>query len=301
MDSSHFHNTILSPSLELIKNDSKMKRFYFLPGLISVVFLSILLVYQAIYTYIELLGNKDIILEFVLNLFHSNYATEIIIWATIFILFYILSVPIFEWGLIRYIDQKKSWEASRWDSIGFWIYRFAPVFEFNNLTAMFKFMSIVNGYLFALRFLWLDYLWILSLIFLIAFFLSVILNVFIAYAKFEIVLANKGVFEAIASSAQIALLNIKTTLRLYIMMFILNIKVIINFIIFLIFPILSAIILGFISSQIFATILLIILGAIFLFLILVLGYLAWVLEIFTTSIWYHAYIEGKKKLDEASS
>lgn len=297
---SDFHKNILSPSLEIIKSDSKMKRFYFIPGLLSVVFLSILLVYQAVYTYIELLWNTDIILEFILSLFHSDYATQLIIWSIIFVLFYILSIPVFEWWLIRYIDQKKTGDASRWDCIGFWIYRFAPVFEFNNLTAMFKFMSIVNGYLFALRFLWLEYLWILSLIFIIAFFLSIILNVFIAYAKFEIVLANKWVFEAIASSSQISLLNIKTTLRLYVMIFVLNIKVIINFIIFLIFPILSAIILGFISSQIFATILLIILWAIFLFLILVLGYLAGVLEIFTTSIWYHAYIEGKKKLDEVS-
>jgi hypothetical protein len=61
--------------------------------------------------------------------------------------------------------------------------------------------------------------------------------------------------------------------------------------VFLIFPILSAFIIGFISSQFFVTIIFIVLGLIFLFLISMLGYMAGVLEIFTTAIWYNAYKE----------
>lgn len=121
---------------------------------------------------------------------------------------------------------------------------------------------------------------------------------FIAYTRYEIVLQNKTVFQAIGTSSQIALLNIKTTLRLYVLMFVMNIKVIINFIVFLIFPILTAFILGFISSQTYAMIAIVMLGGVFVFLLLVLGYLAAVLEVFTTAIWYYAYHEGRKKLDE---
>ncbi len=75
-----------------------------------------------------------------------------------------------------------------------------------------------------------------------------------------------------------------------------NIKVLINFIIFLIFPMLAVFITGFISSQIFTTIAFSIIGWLFVLFIIVLGYMAGVLEIFTTTIWYHAYKEGKKKL-----
>jgi hypothetical protein len=78
-----------------------------------------------------------------------------------------------------------------------------------------------------------------------------------------------------------------------------NIKVLINFFVFLIFPILSAFIIGFISSQVFVMIIFVILALIFIFLICMLGYMAGVLEIFTTAVWYHAYIEGKKKLDDS--
>lgn len=295
MDTS-FTENILNPSLKLIRSDYKIKRFYFFPWLMSVIFISVLLVYQAIYTYSILLGKEDITLKIILNFFHSQYVSEVLIASSIFIVLYIILIPIYEWSLIRYIDKLSSWDASRSDSFGHGIMRFAPLFEFNNIFNMFKFMSIVNGFLFALRFLGIEYASFLIIVFFIAFLFSIILNILIAYARYEIVLEWKWVFEAIWVSSQIALLNIKTTIRLYIFMFIMNIKVIVNFFIFLIFPILSAFIIGFISSQIFITLIFIILGLIFLFLICMLGYMAWVLEIFTTAIWYNAYVEGRKKL-----
>ena len=138
----------------------------------------------------------------------------------------------------------------------------------------------------------------LSILFFIAFLFSIVLNILIAYAKYEIVLENKWVFEAIWISSQIALLNIKTTLRLYVLMFFMNIKVIVNFFIFLIFPILWAFIAGLVTSQTFAAIAFIILGVFFVFLILVLGYMTAVLDIFTTSIWYYAYKQGKQKMEK---
>ncbi len=295
---SHFTKNILLPSLQMIRSDSKIKRFYFFPGLLSVIFLSVLLVYQVIYTYVVLLGKKDKILEPILQIIHSEYLSSIIIVSTIFVILYVILIPIFEWALIRYIKQKSQWDASRSDSMWFGIFRFYPLFEFNNIFNMFKFISIINGFLFSLRFLWLQYFSILSIFFSIAFLFSVILNILIAYARYEIVLENKWVFEAIGSSSQIALLNIKTTFQLYILMFIMNIKVLINFIIFLIFPMLAAFIAGFISSQIFTVIAFSVLWILFFIFIIILGYMAAVLEIFTTAIWYYAYEDGKKKLKE---
>lgn len=75
----HFTKNILLPSLHIIKNDVKIKRFYFIPGLMSVIFISVLLVYQVVYTYVELLGNSDTMMRIILTFFHSDYATEIII------------------------------------------------------------------------------------------------------------------------------------------------------------------------------------------------------------------------------
>lgn len=103
-----FTEQILVPSLKLIRSDTKIKRFYFLPGLLSVVFLSILLVYQAIYTYVELLGNRDELFQVLLNIFHSTYIHEIVISSAIFIIFYIILIPIYEGALIRYIQESEN-------------------------------------------------------------------------------------------------------------------------------------------------------------------------------------------------
>lgn len=119
---------------------------------------------------------------------------------------------------------------------------------------------------------------------------------FISYAQYEIVLEKNGVFESIGVSSQIALLNIKTTLRLYTLMFIMNIRVMINFVTFLVFPLLAVSIGGWISSQFFAFLAYIILGGTFVILILFLGYMAAVMDIFSTAMWYYAYKEGRKKI-----
>lgn len=292
-----FQNSIIVPALQLIKDDNKVKKFYFLPGFLSIVFLSVVLVYQVVYTYVVILEKKEQALEVLLNFFHSSYAQETLIISAIFIIFYMLITPIFEWGLIRYIDRVEHHETpSSSDAIGFWIFRFYAVFEFNNIFGMFKLASILNWFLFALRFVGIEFLSALSIWFFIAFLFSIIIGVFIAYARYEIVLENKSVFPAIAVSSQIALLNLKTTLRLYFMMFVLNIRVVINFFLFLIFPLIFITLIGFITSQIFITIAAFILWLIFLGFVLILWYMSAVLEILTTAIWYHAYIEGKKKL-----
>ena len=87
---------IILPAWEIIQEHSKLKRFYFLPGLLSIIFLSVLLVYQAIYTYVEVFGYKEQAFEVILNFFHSNYALEVIIGGAIFFIIYILISPIFE-------------------------------------------------------------------------------------------------------------------------------------------------------------------------------------------------------------
>ena len=42
---------IIFPAWNLIKDDGKVKKMYFLPWILSIIFLSALLVYQTIYTY----------------------------------------------------------------------------------------------------------------------------------------------------------------------------------------------------------------------------------------------------------
>ena len=292
-------NDIILPAWELIKDDSKVKKMYFLPWILSIIFLSALLAYQAIYTYTILSDKKEETLEKILNFVHSAYIVEFIISAAIFILLYIFIIPIFEGALIRYISKKDlTNNAEVWESLSVWLYRFLPVFEYNNLFSEFKFLSIVNWYLFIIRFFEFNYINIINYVFLILFLFSIIINILFAYSKYIIVLENEKVFKAIWKSAKLALMNLRNTFKLYFLMFILNIRVVFNFIVFLIFPILIVTILWFISTQIIQTVALIVLATIFIWFILFLGYLTWVLEALKTSIWYFAYKKWNERLNE---
>jgi len=292
-------NDIILPAWELIKDDSKVKKMYFFPWILSIIFLSALLAYQTIYTFTVLSGKKEEVLLKILNFVHSTYITEFLIWAVIFIILYILIIPIFEGALIRYIAKKDiNSEAEVSESLSVWLYKFLPIFEYDNLFSEFKFLSIVNWYLFFLRFFEFHYISIISNIFIWLFLFSVIINILFAYSKYIIILENESVFSSIWKSTKIALMNLKNTFKLYFLMFILNIRVIFNFILFLIFPIFVVFIIWLVSTQILKTLTLIILWLIFLFFLLFLWYLAWVLEALKTAIWYYAYKKWKERLVE---
>jgi len=288
---------IILPAWKLIRTDAKIKKVYFFPWLLSILFLTFLLVYQSIYTYVNIFNKKDDALLLLLDFFHSSYFWQMLIVAIIFLLLHVLVVPIFEWGLISYIDAKSKTEeyVHFSDVLGVWVYRFLPLFEYNNFS-QFKTISVLNAYLFTLRFLGLEYIKYISWLFIIVFLFSIIVHILFAYTKYEIVLRWGKVLSSIMKSSKIAILNPKMTLELYIMLIFLNIRVVFNFIIFLIFPVIIASAFVYITSQFFLIIALIILIPLFIFFIIFLGYLASVLEIFKTSIWYYAYIEWEKRI-----
>lgn len=289
---------IIQKARDLIYEDNKIKKLFFLPWLFSIIFLTLILVYQTIYTYVEIFQQEDKILRIILNIFHAWYLLEIIIWFLIFLIIYIIIIPLYEWTLISYISKKNdnNTAVSIYDSFWVWLYRFLPLFEFWNIFDQFKFITTVNIYLFCLRFIWLEYILYLSIAFIFLLFISTIVNILFAYAKFEIVLNNKSAIEAINESIKISTLNLYTTTKLYFYMFILNIRIIINFLVFLFFPFIITTAITYITTKIFLIITIIILSIIFCILIVILWYLSWVFEILTISIRYFAYIEWKNNI-----
>lgn len=288
---------IIIPAWEIIKNDSKIKKFYILPWLLSIIFLTAILVYQTIYTYVELFWKKEEALVIILKFLHSNYIFEFLSISIIFLIVYFLLTPIFEWWLIKYINYKNEKEdITSSDAFWEWLQKFLPVFEYNNMFSEFKIISILNWYLFILRFIWLEYISILNYIFLVLFLLSIILNVLFAYSKYIIILEDKNVFESIWISSKIAILNLRRTIKIYFFILFLNLRVIFNFIVFLIFPVIIVLAISFITSKIFFIIAISIITILFIFFILILWYLTSILEIFITSIWFYAYKEWSNKI-----
>lgn len=294
-----FKKEIILKAWNVINEDTKIKKIYFFHGLISILFLSLLLVYQVIYTYVELFNKKEEALVVILNFFHSSYFIETLIAFGVFILVYIIISPMFEWALVHYLHKKNTnTEASFTQAFGAGLYRFLPLFEYNNIFNQFRFISIINIYLFCLRFIGVAYIYYLSAAFLFLLWIATIINILFSYARFEIILNNKKALASISSSVRIALFNLWTTIRIYFFLFLVNIRVIINFIVFLLFPILIALIVTYISSKIFLIITLGMVIFTFICLIILLWYLWGVLDIFKTAIWYFAYQEWLKNLDD---
>jgi len=292
-------DNIIQKAWDITQHDSKIKKIYFIPGLISIIFLTFILVYQFIYTYVVFFNKEDIALNFILNIFHSRFFTEILVWWIIFFIIYIIIIPFFEWSLIWYISKKENNDyVSVTDSLWNWLYRFLPFFEYSNIFSQFKFISILNMYLFCLRFVWINYIWLVNISFLFLLFVSIIVNILFVYSRYEIILNNKKALESISESVKIAIINFWITTKLYFFMFLINLRVILNFLVFLLFPILIASAITYITSKIFLIITVVLFSIIFLVLILILGYMWWVLDVLKTSIWYYAYIEWKKKLEE---
>jgi hypothetical protein len=295
----NLRNSIILKAWDLIQEDIRIKKIYFIPWLISIIFLTFLLVYQTVYTYVVLLDKKEEILVVLLELFHSEYILQLIIWLIIFYIIYTILLPIFEWWLIYYIDKKNKGEKVTGSEIIWWgLYKFLPFFEYTNLFSQFKFITTVNIYLFCLRFVWIEYIWFLNYAFWLLLILTTILNILFSYSRFEIILNDKKAIWAISQSMKICLFNLWITTKIYFFLFLVNIRVIINFFIFLLFPIIITAAIVYISSQIFLTITIGILTIIFIWLIVLLWYLGWVFEVFKISVWYYAYLEWKKKVKD---
>ena len=286
----------------MIAQDDKVKKFYFLPWILGILFLTVMLVYQTVYTYVVIAGKKSEALHLILKFFEKDYFWEVIIIALILLILYIFLVPIFEWALIKYIDKKETeWfekNISTSDVLWVGLFKFLPIFEYDQMFSKFKFLSIINFYLFTIRLLWLEYLSQISWWYFFLLLFSMIINIFFSYSKYEIVLWNKKVFESVWSSAKIAVLNLKTTVKLYFLIFILNFRVIFNFIVILIFPLLISLAISFFTTQIYITISVIILTILFVILLAFISYLSAVLEIFTTSLWYYAWKNWKDKVKD---
>ena len=292
-------DNIIYPAWNIIKNDSKIKNFYIIPWFLSIIFLTILLTYQSIYTYVEIFWKREEALVIILKFFHSDYVLEVIITTIVFLIIYFIFMPIFEWWLIKYIDNKKNGNnISTSEAFWLWLYKFLPMFEYNNLFSEFQFISVLNGYLFSIRFIWIEYIKNINYIFFVILILSFIINILFAYSKYIMLIENKSIITSIWTSSKITILNLPISIKLYFLMFFLNIRVIINSLIFLSFPILIIISIWLITSKIFLTIAIIILTILFIICIIILWYLTAVLEIFKTAIWYYAYIEWKNKLEQ---
>ncbi|EKE27672.1 MAG: hypothetical protein ACD_3C00174G0004 [uncultured bacterium (gcode 4)] len=289
------------PSWELVNHANVIKKFNFLPSLLSTIYLSVIVLYQVAYSYIIIFQKKDEFFSLVINFIHQSYFIEVVIWAIIWLLLYLLLQPIAEAWILFMIDAFSKKEESK-QKISYWISQgilnFLPLFEFHNFMWLFRLLSIVTFYFLLLRVFGQDYAVPISIIMGIYMIFAVWINLLFVYTKFFITFEKKSVFEAISLSTRMTLNSMDITLKLYYTLFLVYARVIITIVVFTIFPLIFSALFAYVSTKIFFIVWVTIIFIIFAAFLLFISHLNSVLEIFVEALWYNAYIENKKNSPE---
>ncbi len=156
--------------------------------------------------------------------------TFLIIWGIIAVIFYLLLPPIWYSSIIYRLSGKTSNSISA--SIWKWVLKFFPMFEY------FGMISLLSPFLIFITASRLYFMHILDqpliiTILVIWSLLSIGTSFFLAYTPFIIVLEDKPVLTAIRESAQLAIMNVKTTAKFLILKYFLAIRFITNIVLLL--------------------------------------------------------------------
>lgn len=295
-------SNIVIPSWEIVNTGESIKKFNFIPSLLSTIYLSIVVLYQIAFSYVYIFHKKDEFFSLVIDFFHTWYITEVIIFVVIWFLLYILLQPIAEWWIACMIEgytKKDPLKSTLTYWISQWILNFLQLFELHNFMWLFRLLSIITFYFLLLRVFWQDYAISISVIMWIYMLFAMTINLLFAYTRFFIVFEKKHLFEAISLSTKMTLMNMEITVKLYYTLFLVYARVIVTIILFTVFSLIFSAIFAFLSTQqIFFTIWISSLIIILFFFIIFISHFNSVLEIFVDSLWYNAYIENKKNMPD---
>ncbi len=127
------------------------------------------------------------------------------------------------------------------------------------------------------------------------FLIAVLINIFLAYTRFFIVIEERRAFDAITASANMALENLGVTIKLYTTLLLVYVRTILTVCIFILFPFIISAILTYAAVAwvkiILLSVLLIMVGIFMVFV----SHLNSVLEIFVETLWYRAYKDNKSR------
>ncbi len=286
---------IVIPAWEIARTNSQVKIFNLFPSILSTLYLFLLTTYQVAWTYIYIFDLKDEFFSQVVHLAHSSYFWVGIILFLWFLLLFIFLVPLSEWWLIALIDRidKKHDHPWIWFAFKQWLQHFLPIFELNNFMSLFKLISIITFFIFLIRLFGMRYIgYIISGVggfFIIA----VIVNIFLAYTRFFVVLEWKKAMEAIVASVDMTLTNMGITVRLYLSLLLVYIRTILTVLIFIVVPFFLSALLTYITVASIKYLFFFIACGLIFWLLILIAHLNSVLEIFVETLWYRAYMENK--------
>lgn len=283
----------------LVSQFHSLKKLNFLPSVFGMAWLFLILIYQITFTLVTSFGHTNDIWMFLKHLPSEPYFVWLIGGIIFIFLFYSLLNPIARWGMIHMMHTYRQQKGKRfhrsWQGFFDGLSHFLPIFEIQNLVAIFAPITIITFTIFLFRISDPSLHWLISIAMGVYFLLAFFLNMCFAYAPFFVIFEDKKAWQSLAASTAMAVGNIGITARLYFTNVLLYLRVILFGILFLVMPFAISALLTFFTAATLKIIFLIIFALITTVLFIFIAYLNSVLEIFILALWYEAYLACKEE------
>ena len=290
---------IVLPAWELITRFHSLKKLNFFPSFIGMVWLFCILIYQITFTYVYIFQKKDEVLSALAKFAHADYFVEVIIALVVIFLLHMILEPIANGGIIQMIDsyRKSNWTKYHRTFQGIFdgLRHFLPMFEIQNITGIFRPLSVITFYILLLRIFGVDYSWAITAIMGVYLVFAFFISMCFSYSKFFVIFENKSALNSLSASTGLAVRHINITGRLYFTMILLYLRTIIIGLIFLWLPFVISSIIAFFTILTVKYIFLGIFALVSIVLFIFIVHLNSTLEIFVEATWYEAYQLCKKE------
>ncbi len=290
---------VVLPAWELVTEFHSLKKLNFIPSLFGMLWLFLLLIYQITYTYVIVFHKKDELFSTLAEFADKTYFGKILMVLLIIFLLYEILEPIALGGMIQMMDSYRKTGGKNPHRTMQWVFdglrHFLPIFEVQNITAVFRPLSVITFYIFLLRIIGTDYFTPITTIMGIYLFFAFFVSMCFAYSKFFIIFEWKHAIESLSASTGLAVRHISITGKLYFTMILLYLRTIVVALIFLVLPFVVSSVIAFFTILAIKMVLLSIFGIISLILFIFIVHLNSTLEIFIEATWYEAYQLCKKE------
>lgn len=290
---------IVLPAWELITRFHSLKKFNFFPSFIGMVWLFCILIYQITFTYVYIFQKKDEVLSSLAKFAHADYFVEVIIALVVIFLLHMILEPIANGGIIQMIDSYRKSNGTKYHRTFQGIFdglrHFLPMFEIQNITGIFRPLSVITFYILLLRIFGIEYSWAITAIMGVYLVFAFFISMCFSYSKFFVIFENKSALNSLSASTGLAVRHINITGRLYFTMILLYLRTIIIGLIFLWLPFVISSIIAFFTILTVKYIFLGIFALVSIVLFIFIVHLNSTLEIFVEATWYEAYQLCKKE------
>lgn len=280
---------------ELVSEFHSLKKLNFLSSFFGMSWLLLVLFYQITFTVVGIFGGKDAILNYLYHLPSESYFLPLSISVVFIFLFYVLLAPVARGGMIHmmHIYRKNNGKKFHRSWQGFFdgLSHFLPMFEIQNMIAIFAPITIITTTIFLMRLFGSEIWWIIWGIMGIYFLFSLVLNLCFVYAPFFVVIEKKRGMQALSASTAMAMNHINITSKIFFTNILLYLRTLFVGTIFLFLPFIATSIIAYFNIIELKIIFLLIFSLISVLLFIFIVHLNSSLEIFILAIWYEAYRE----------